>query len=555
MSRRRRLLTRAVPMLALAALAFVAGARVAGGPGRSERRTVTHYLTAWTHGDVRSMYALLDPASRARVSEAAFASELAAARATATARSISLLAVRHVGGGSATATMTVDTRLWGTLRETLTLPLSGSGSGARIHLQSSMLFPGLRPGESLSRRTRMPARAALLASDGTTLAEGPDRTSPIPSVAGEVVGTLQSIPPAESAHYMALGYPTDAKIGEDGLERTFQSRLAGTPGGTLLAGSRVLASASPIPSAAVRTTINPSLETAAMDALGGRYAGMAVMDPRTGALEALADLAYDAPQPPGSTMKIITATGVLENHLATINTVFPMESGATIDGYTLQNASNEVCGGTLIDAFANSCNSTFAPLGVKLGGARLVAVARRFGFDHTPSILGADESTIPSAATIGSKLAVGSSAIGQGKVLATPLEMVDVAATIADGGRRPIPTLDASATPRYVHVTSRTVAGEVQKMMVAVIAYGTGTSAQIPGVEIAGKTGTAELVDTASKAASNNPKNTDSWFVAYAPVGHPKVAVAALFPGAGYGAATAAPAVKAVIEAALARSG
>jgi peptidoglycan glycosyltransferase len=552
-SRRRRLLTRAAPLLVLAMIAFVAGARVAGGPGRSERRTAARYLTAWTHGDIASMYALLDPESRARVSETAFAAQLAAARATATARSISLDAIRHVGNGSATVIMTVHTRLWGTLRETLQLPFTGSGSGAHVHLQSSMLFPGLRPGESLSRRTRMPARAALLAADGTPLAEGPDRTSPIASVAGEVVGTLGSIPFADAAHDIALGYPAGAKVGQDGLERTFQDRLAGTPGGTLVAGSRVLARATPIAAAAVRTTIDPSLESAAIGALGGRYAGMAVMDPRTGSLEALAGLAYDAPQPPGSTMKIVTSTGVLQDHLAKLTTEFPEQSGATIDGYTMQNASGEVCGGTLLNAFAVSCNSVFAPLGVTLGARRLVATARRYGFDHSPSIVGADESTIPSAATIGSALAVGSSAIGQGKVLATPLEMVDVTATIADGGRRPIPTLLAGDAPRYVHVTTREVAGEIQQMMVAVISYGTGMAAQIPGVEIAGKTGTAELVNTATKAASNNPKNTDSWFVAYAPVADPKVAVAALFPGAGYGAATAAPAVKELIEAALAR--
>ena len=129
--------------------------------------------------------------------------------------------------------------------------------------------------------------------------------------------------------------------------------------------------------------------------------------------------------------------------------------------------------------------------------------------------------------------------------------MTDVGATIAMGGRRPIPTLDAAKPPKFVHVTSRTVAGEVQRMMVAVVEFGTGTSAQIPGVTVAGKTGTAELTDTAAPGQSS-AQNTDAWFVGYAPVGNPKVVVGALFPNQGAGGQTAAPAVRQVIEAGLA---
>jgi peptidoglycan glycosyltransferase len=127
--------------------------------------------------------------------------------------------------------------------------------------------------------------------------------------------------------------------------------------------------------------------------------------------------------------------------------------------------------------------------------------------------------------------------------------MADVGATIADGGRRPIPTFLAGATPRFVKVTTPKVASEVQQMMVAVVRYGTGTAAQISGVEVAGKTGTAELANTAGKA--NATKDTDGWFVGYAPVGNAKVAACALYPASGYGAATAAPAVAQVLQAAL----
>lgn len=545
-------------MAVLALAAFGAGVVVGGAPGRAERRLITRYVTLWTQGDLSRMYGLLDPASRARVSASAFSAEITAAERTGTVRSMRMLGIQHLGAGRALVRMSVATRLWGTLHQTLGLPVTGSGSGTRIHLENSILFPGLHPGETLARDTELPPRATLMSANGVPLAQGAARTSPDPATADAVVGALGAIPSADRVHYAALGYPATTQIGLDGLERTFQNRLAGRPGGTLLAvgvvkGGRTLASSRPVASPTVRTTIDTHVEADAINALANRYAGMAVMNPRTGGMEALDGLAYDAPQPPGSTMKIITATAALQAGLVKLTTEFPEASGATIDGYTLQNAGGEVCGGTLIYAFATSCNSVYAPLGVRVGATRLVAAAQRFGFDHPPSILGADESTIPSAETIGSALSVGSSAIGQGQVLATPLEMADVAATIADGGRRPIPTLSASARPRFVRVTTPKVAGEVKQMMIAVIEYGTGVPAQIPGVQVAGKTGTAELRDTASKSASANPKNTDSWFVAFAPANDPRVVVSALFPGAGAGAATAAPAVKAVLESALGR--
>jgi penicillin-binding protein A len=273
------------------------------------------------------------------------------------------------------------------------------------------------------------------------------------------------------------------------------------------------------------------------------------MNPRTGAIEAAAGIAFSDVQPPGSTFKIITAAAALSAHITTPSTVYPYESSIVLDGFKMQNAGGESCGGTLTDAFANSCDTTFAPLGARLGGQKLVAMAERFGFDRPTGLAGAIQSTIPAADQIGSPVAVGASAIGQGLVQASTLEMADVAATIADSGRRPAPTMLDRARPRLTRVISAKVAGEVQGMMEAVVSEGTGTAAQIPGITVAGKTGTAELKDTAGK--KNEAKATDAWFVGYAPVGHPKVVVAALFPNQGYGADTAAPAVREMIEDAL----
>jgi len=122
------------------------------------------------------------------------------------------------------------------------------------------------------------------------------------------------------------------------------------------------------------------------------------------------------------------------------------------------------------------------------------------------------------------------------------------------GGRRPLPTLQAHQPPRFVRVTSRHVAGLLQKLMIAVVQFGTGVSAAIPGVTVAGKTGTAELQNTATATGANTPnanQETDAWFVGYAPVGAPRIVAGALFPNQGAGGATAAPAVRQVLIAGL----
>jgi peptidoglycan glycosyltransferase len=551
--RRHRLLTHGLPVVVLAAAAFGVGIYVAGGPGRAQRALVSDYVHAWARGGYAEMYSLLDSASKQRITEARFVADYQAAAQTATLSSLVPLRVGNDNGGVIAVAMVARTRLFGKLHQTLLVPVDTSGSSPTVRFGSTLLFPGLRPGEALTRQVTLPPRAALLARDGTPLAEGSGRTSPIPDVASQIVGVLGPIPATLATTYSADGYPATAKVGQDGLERVFERQLAGTAGGTLLAGARSLAHTSPKPGHPVTTTIDPTIERAAVAALAGRYGGIAAMQPRTGQLLALAGVAFSSLQPPGSTMKIITATGALDAGIVKLTDVFPIQTSTTISGFNLQNANGEACGGTFLNAFAVSCNSVFAPLGAKLGAKRLVSIAERFGFNQTPSIPGAAEPTIPSAATIGDDLAVGTSAIGQGAVQASALEMTDVGATIAMGGRRPIPTLQNGRPARFVHVTSPQVAGQVQRMMIAVVQFGTGTSAAISGVEVAGKTGTAELANTADP---NNPnagsaQNTDAWFVGYAPAGAPRIVVGALFPNQGAGGTTAAPAAREVLLAGL----
>jgi cell division protein FtsI/penicillin-binding protein 2 len=278
-------------------------------------------------------------------------------------------------------------------------------------------------------------------------------------------------------------------------------------------------------------------------------------------VRALAGVAFSAPQPPGSTFKLVTATAVLEAHAAKLTTQFPIEQKAVIDGVDLQNANGEFCGGTLAQSFAKSCNSVFAPLGVKVGAERLVRTAERYGFNEQPSIPGALPSTIPTAGSIGSKLALGSTAIGQGQVLATPLELASIAQTIASRGIRHRPTLLPGEPPgKPVRATSKRIAKEMRTMMLGVVQYGTGVRAAIPGTTVAGKTGTAELESTVPRPGQQPPPSekseppgskTDAWFAGFAPATHPRIAVCVMLVRAGAGGDTAAPAAATVLSAGL----
>ncbi len=303
----------------------------------------------------------------------------------------------------------------------------------------------------------------------------------------------------------------------------------------------------------MRTTIDPAIEQSVVAAMGNNYAGMVALDPATGGILGAAGVAFSAPQPPGSTMKIVTSTGVLEAGIARLSSVYPIATQATIDGFSLQNAGGEACGGTLLNAFAVSCNSVFAPLGVKLGAARLLAVAKRYGFDAPSSMPGEAESTIPPADLASSNLELGASAIGQGKVQATTLEMADVAATIADGGRRPDshPAGRPAAQLRRRHLATdrRPDSADDGRGGQHRHRHGGADSRRRSGGQ--DRDGRAADTANANNPNASSPTNTDAWFVAFAPVGRPRIVVGALFPNQGAGGATAAPAVRQVLLAGL----
>ena len=170
------------------------------------------------------------------------------------------------------------------------------------------------------------------------------------------------------------------------------------------------------------------------------------------------------------------------------------------------------------------------------------------------------------ATNIQGELDVGSTAIGQGQVQASALQMAIVAATIADGGHRPRPTFAIAHPPPGPSVTSAAVARTVRRLMIGVVKEGTGTSAAISGVTVAGKTGTAELKTECSSSgeasssessssgcvgADSEASNTDAWFAAFAPALRPRIVVGVLLVKEGAGGDTAAPVAREVLEAGL----
>ena len=151
----------------------------------------------------------------------------------------------------------------------------GRGRRAAVAWAPHLAFPGMRAGEKLTRTTRMPERATIQARDGTPIAQGEERLSELDPLASEIAGRVGPAPPERVAELRALGVPADTPVGLTGLEREFDRRLAGTAGGILRAGTRALAVSSPRPGSSVRSTIDPEIQRAAVEALAGRYGGIA----------------------------------------------------------------------------------------------------------------------------------------------------------------------------------------------------------------------------------------------------------------------------------------
>lgn len=351
--------------------------------------------------------------------------------------------------------------------------------------------------------------------------------------------------------------------------------------------------------AVVETTVVPAVQQAAAEALGDQRGAVVALDPRTGDVLAMVSspdfdpnalashdretavgtrqALLDDPArplenraisgrlyPPGSVFKLVTAAAALESGRYDENSVVPgpAELDLPQTTVTLPNAGGGACGPddevSLTDAMRQSCNTAFGAIGLDLGGEALRDQAEAFGFGQDLRIpLRVTPSSVPEELNAPQ---TAQSAIGQYDVRVTPLQMAMVAAAIGNGGVVMEPQLISSVRSAELEVidepqptelgraVSAETAAALTRMMTTVVTDGTGRAAQIDGVDVAGKTGTAQHAPGAAPHA---------WFTAFAPAQDPTVAVAVVVEEGGEagseasGGRTAAPIARAVIEAVL----
>jgi penicillin-binding protein A len=442
-------------------------------------------------------------------------------------------------------------------------------------------------------------RGSILAADGTTVLAS-SRKSP-----GQL--RFQRRYPHGELYAHETGFYSFV-FGRTELEQSYNEFLTGDAAELLPQTLTDLILGRPKQGATIVTTLVPEIQEAAAAAAEAEAGDVAIaaIDPATGDVLALVSepsydpnlLASQDPKvvrdswdelnadpekpllsrasdelfPPGSTFKLVTASAALENGFGPESLwPNPNELDLPLTDATIENFGGSTCSGgsqiTLADALRQSCNVVFGAVGLELGADRLAEQARAYGFtaeageDLVPFDIPWSSGVFPAPETFeGRDPAVAISAIGQQDVAANPLQMALVGAAIANDGvemqprlvteaRDPSGRVIAEFQPKeFSRPLSPENAAALTQMMVGVVASGTGTAAQIPGVTVAGKTGTAQ---------HGEDENPHAWFVCFAPAEAPEVAVAVIVLDGGSlgseatGGQVAAPIARAVVEAAL----
>jgi peptidoglycan glycosyltransferase len=340
----------------------------------------------------------------------------------------------------------------------------------------------------------------------------------------------------------------------------------------------------------LRTTLDPAAQRLALQLLGGNAGSVVALDPRTGDVKVMAsvpnynpnqiptnfqqlnsdkaaplfDRATQGRYPPGSAMKVVTAVAALDTGRYTPDSVVSGKSPKIVGGVPLSNCCTEGSGNygplTLTEALAKSVNTVWGEVGEKLGKATMFKYMKRFGFEKKPQIdLPPEELTASGVFDSHGNLLgpsdaidIGRVAIGQERLEVAPLQMAEVAAAVANGGKLMKPRLvtkvvapdgrtkDTVSPAEIDQVMKPATAQKVTAMMEGVVQGGTGVAAQIPGVRVAGKTGTAEVANGTSNQA---------WFISFAPADNPRVAIAVTIERTqGEGGTVAAPIAKQIIQ-------
>jgi peptidoglycan glycosyltransferase len=417
-------------------------------------------------------------------------------------------------------------------------------------------------------------RGRILARNGEVLARSVRATRT----------TWSRVYPQGSLFAQTVGYSNAAFGQSAGLESSQAGALKGTPTGI----SSILGNFSNGPQVGndVYTTLDPTAQRLAVSELAGRAGSVVALDPRTGAVRVLYSnptyndnhpnargssqftSALQSGFPPGSTFKIVTAAAALNSGLYTPNSIITGNSPITVSGVPLQNDGNQSWGPiTLTTALTYSVNTVFAQLGERLGIDTMAKYMRRFGFYSVPPLDYPSQQMAASGERHHGRLLsptsglidVGRMAIGQDKLAVSPMQMAMVASAVANDGTLMKPYLVSkvvnadgqvvhSVQPTvYSHVMKPAAAHQLAQMMTDVVEEGTGTAANLSGVKVAGKTGTAQIGVIGSNL-------TQPWFIGFAPVNNPRIAVAVTVnkTAGGFGGTVAAPIAAALIKTLLA---
>jgi len=384
----------------------------------------------------------------------------------------------------------------------------------------------------------------------------------------------------------ALGY-VDIKYGITGLERKYDSELMQTQTEDLLSLIKNKGKSEEKIGDNLKTTLDYNIQKTAYDLLGENRGAVVALNPKTGEVLALVskpsfdpnslsdtwaainkdpslpliNRATSGMYPPGSTFKTITAISALEN-INNVTNKRVEDKGKLVfnSKESLSNFNGEVLGNIgFKQAFYESSNVYFGTIGMELGNTKLKATAEKYYFNKSIPADGIaiENSKFPSLKSY-EKGNLAMTAIGQGEVLATPMQMAVIAGAIANDGTMMEPyivsqVMDSKGNP-IRNISPKSIGTVLSKdndaimkdMMRSVVTSGTGTAAAIPGISAAGKTGTAEH--------DNDPtKPPHSWFIGFAPYDNPQVAVAVIVEDGGQGGIVAARIAGQVMRTALSK--
>jgi penicillin-binding protein A len=441
-------------------------------------------------------------------------------------------------------------------------------------------------------------RGQIRAADGTILASNRKKRTK----SGQTIYLRRYPQRGLFAH--VVGYSTESRA-RAGLEASENNYLTGANANldTILKTTFARLRGATIKGNDLWLTLRPRAQRIAMQQLAGKCGSAVALDPRTGAVLVMAsrptydpnlveknfaaisrilgacrpaaplvNRATDGLFVPGSTFKVVTSAAALDSRRYTINSTFHdpgycIEYGKKVLNFADQGGPEIFGTVDFLQALEHSINAVFCEIGKSIGAGRILDKAKQFGFYKDPPLETPSNERAPSGLYDHGRLFdpkkpqfqvdPGRLAFGQERMLTTPLQMAMVAAGVANKGVIMRPYVVGRVTNpgggvvtrthphKYERAMKRSTASDLVRMMEAVVTGGTGTAAQIPGVRVAGKTGTAET------GSRENPNTT--WFVAFAPAGAPRVAVAVVLENqTGAGGTTAAPIAKEIMQALLA---